>query len=108
MDLPPMPETKRSLMAIAVEVVVPRATRHEADAFDDAVGAAIMEMGAPPPGLLVHFARPEGAGFLLCSIWRSEDDMRAFLDEVILASLSQAGLEPTPPRTHPVWAFARP
>jgi hypothetical protein len=47
-------------MAIVVEMLVPRASKAEADLFDDSVEVALMKMGGPPAGLMVHFERPAG------------------------------------------------
>ncbi len=95
-------------MAIVVEMLVPRASKAEADLFDESVEAALMKMGGPPAGLMVHFERPAGDGFLICDVWRTEDDMRAFYDDVVLPKLAEAGLEVEEPKTSPVWGFARP
>lgn len=95
-------------MAIVGEILVPRASKAEADRFDDSVDAAMMKMGGPPAGLMVHFARPAGDGFLICDVWRTEADMRAFYDDVVLPKLADAGLDAEEPKTSPVWSFARP
>ncbi len=95
-------------MAIVVETLVPRASKDDADSFDDSINAAIAEMGGPPAGLMVHLARPEGDGFLLFDVWRGEADMRPFYEDVILPKLADAGLEPEEPLISPLWVFARP
>jgi hypothetical protein len=94
-------------MAIVVEILVPRASKDEADRFDDTINAAIGEMGSPPAGLMVHLARPEGDGFRLSTVWRSDGEMRPFLQDVILPKLADAGFEFEEPVTSPVWVFAR-
>lgn len=95
-------------MAVVVETLVPQASKAEADRFDDSMGVAMMEMGGPPAGLMVHFARPSGDGFVLCNVWRAEADMRPFYDGVILPKLADAGLSFEEPTISPVWVFARP
>jgi len=95
-------------MAIVVETLIPRASKAEAEQFDDGVEDAMMQMGGPPAGLMVHFTRPAGDGFLLCNVWRTEADMRSFYDGVILPRLAEAGLKPQEPLIAPVWVFARP
>jgi hypothetical protein len=95
-------------MAIVVETLVPRASKAEADRFDDSIDSAMMQMGGPPAGPMVHFARPSGDGFMLCNVWRAEADMRSFYDDVILPKLADAGLSPEEPTISPVWVFARP
>ena len=95
-------------MAIVVETLIPQATKEQSDLFDASIEAAMMRMGGPPDGLMVHFARPEAKGFLLCNVWRSEADMRPFYDDVIHPSLADMGLESAPSKVSPVWTFARP
>ena len=91
-------------MAIVVETLVPRATRDHAGEFDASSEVAMMLMGGPPPGLMVHFARPAGEGFLLRDVWRSETEMRPFYDDVILPKLPDAGLVPEESHLAPVWS----
>ena len=95
-------------MAIVVETLVRRASKDDADRLDDSVNAAIGEMGGPPAGLMVHLTRPEGDGFLLSEVWRTEADMRSFYEDVILPKLADAGLEPLEPVISPVWVLADP
>lgn len=95
-------------MAIVVETLVPGASKAESDTFDASIEAAIMQMGGPPAGLMVHYARPEGDGFLLCDVWRSEAEMRPFYGDVIRPRLAAAGREAGGSKTSPVWVFARP
>ncbi|MBJ7593747.1 MAG: hypothetical protein JF886_02615 [Candidatus Dormibacteraeota bacterium] len=65
-------------------------------------------MGGPPAGLMVHFARADGDGFMLCNVWRTEDDMRSFYDAVVLPRLAEAGLAAEDPSVSTMWGFARP
>jgi hypothetical protein len=95
-------------MAIVVETLVPRATRDQAEQLDARIGAAIKQMGGPPDGLMAHFARPAGEGFLICNVWRSETEMKPFYDDVVLPGLADAGLVPDESHVAPVWSFARP
>jgi hypothetical protein len=95
-------------MAIVVETLVPRATRDQAELFDASIEEAMGQMGGPPDGLMVHFTRPAGEGFLLCNVWRSEAEMTQFYDDVILPRLADAGLVPDKSDVAPVWVFARP
>ncbi|MDH4160287.1 MAG: hypothetical protein OEV62_08520 [Actinomycetota bacterium] len=95
-------------MAIVVEMLVPGATRQHADLFDASVDSAVAQAGGPPEGLMVHFARPEGDGFVICNVWRSEADMKPFYDQVFLPILAAAGLSAEAPKVTPLWAFARP
>ncbi|HYO39177.1 MAG TPA: hypothetical protein VER39_05940 [Nocardioidaceae bacterium] len=95
-------------MAIVVETLVPRASKADAEKFDAAVEAAMMQRGGPPPGLMVHFTRPVGDGFVLSNVWRTEAEMRKFYDDVIIAELASAALDPEESIVSPVWTFARP
>ena len=95
-------------MAIVVETLIPRASKAEAERFDERIEDAMMQMGGPPAGLMVHYTRPAGDGFLLCNVWRTDADMRQFYDGVILPGLADAGLESEEPLIAPVWVFARP
>lgn len=95
-------------MAIVVHTLVPHASEADADRLDQLVGAAITQRGGPPAGLMAHIGHPSGAGFMICEVWRSEADMRAFYDEVVGPTLAEAGLVPDDPVVSPVWSFARP
>jgi hypothetical protein len=95
-------------MAIVVETPVPQASKDVADRFNESIEAAMMQMGGPPAGLMVHFTRPAGDGFLLCNVWRSEAEMQPFHHDVVLPRLAYAGLTPEESLVSPVWVFARP
>ena len=95
-------------MAILAETRVRRASPEQADALDASVEAAMMEAGGPPAGLMVHFHAPQGEGFRLCNIWRTEAEMDAFYRDVIRPKLAAAGLEADDTEVSPVWGFARP
>lgn len=95
-------------MAIVVETRVPSASKAEFDRFDASIEVSMMQAGGPPAGLMAHLVRPSGEGFLICNVWRTEVEMRAFYDEVVLSRLNEAGLEPDAPLIEPVWSFARP
>jgi hypothetical protein len=95
-------------MAIVVDILVPHASKDDADRLDDSVNAAIGEMGGPPAGLMVHLTRPEGDGFLLSEVWRNEADMRLFYEDVMRHKFADAGLQPEEPVISPVWVLARP
>jgi hypothetical protein len=95
-------------MAIVVEMLVPQASKAEADEFEAVMERAMMERGGLPAGLMMHLARPDGDGVLLVNVWRNEAEMRALYDEVILPRLADAGLEAGAPTVSPVWTFARP
>lgn len=95
-------------MAIVVETHVPHASREQADALDATIEAAMMERDGPPPGLMVHFQCPDGDGFRICNVWRSEAEMNAFYSDVLRPKLAEADLAAGESQVAPVWGFARP
>ncbi|WP_203335383.1 hypothetical protein [Nocardioides limicola] len=92
-------------MAVAVEMVLV-GTREQHDALDADMGEALMERGGPPPGLVVHLARPTEGGFVFLDVWRTEAQARQFLDEVLLPTIGRAGLGSPTPTITPVWGMA--
>lgn len=95
-------------MAIMVETKVPAASRERAEALDTSVESALMEMGGPPAGLMVHFQCPDGDGFRICNVWRTEAEMEAFYRDVLRPKLADAGLAAGEATVAEVWGFARP
>ncbi len=95
-------------MAIVSEMLVPGASRADADLLDASVEQTFKHSGGPPAGLMVHLVRPEGDGFLMVDVWRSEEEMQAFLEEVVRPRLAAGGLSAGEPRVSPVWSLGRP
>lgn len=95
-------------MAIVAHTFVPHASKDDADRFDASVEAAMMQLGGPPQGLMVHLTYPTGDGFTLCNVWRTEGDMAQFYEQVILPKLAEAGLAHEHSAVTPVWGLARP
>lgn len=95
-------------MAIVVETLVPQGSKAQADELHTGIERGIMQLGGPPAGLMAHFVRPSGDGFLICDVWRSEAEMRSFYDDVVLPELTRGGLESNDPFIAPAWSFARP
>ena len=95
-------------MAIVVETDVLHASREQADALDASIESAIMEMGGPPAGLMVHYQFPHADGFRICNIWRTEAEMEAFYRDVLRPRLAGAGLAAGESKVADVWGFARP
>lgn len=95
-------------MAVLVTLQIPSATRDEFDALEERVGQAMATAGGPPPGLMSHVVYPEGDGFVVAEVWRSEDEGRGYLDEVLRALVAKAGLQAHVTEVRPVWSFARP
>jgi hypothetical protein len=57
---------------------------------------------------MVHVARPEGDGFLLLQVWRTEGEARRSFEESIRPELTRLGLTHGELTTWPVWSLARP
>ena len=57
---------------VVVETEVVSASQAQHDLVDERIEAVMREMGGPPGGLMVHFSRPHGDGFLMVDVWRSE------------------------------------
>ena len=95
-------------MAVLLELAVTRATHDQFDQLDGKVGEAMREAGGPPPGLMSHVVCPEGDGFVVAQVWRTESEGVHYVDGVLrplLTAMSLAGEETT---VRPVWSFARP
>jgi hypothetical protein len=95
-------------MAVVAELPVVNASQADFDLFDIALSGALEQLAGPPEGLLAHFVRPDGDGFLICDVWRTEEDLRRFNDDVLLPRLRDAGFLLGEERVSPVWSFARP
>lgn len=95
-------------MAVVVETEVVSASQAQHDLVDERIEAVMREMGGPPGGLMVHFSRPHGDGFLMVDVWRSESEMRTFHDASVIPVLAAVGLDLGDETVWPVWTFARP
>jgi len=49
-----------------------------------------------------------GDGFAICDVRRREDELRDWLDTVLLPAVSAVGRTAQPTTVPPVWSFARP
>ncbi len=83
-------------------------TREQHDALDLKVTSSFKERGGPPAGLLVHAACPEGDGFLMYDIWRSEAEATAFHADTMLPAVAELGIAVDELTATPVWGLARP
>lgn len=95
-------------MAVLLQLAVTRATHDQFDQLDAKVGEAMGQAGGPPPGLMSHVVYPEGDGFVVAEIWRTDSEGVDYLESVLrplLTATSLAGEETT---VRPVWSFARP
>lgn len=95
-------------MAVVVQLPVTPASRADAAALEDAMESVMVDQGGPPAGLMVHVARPEGDGFLLLQVWRTELEARTSFEESVLPELTRLGLPHGEVTTWPVWSLARP
>ena len=98
-------------MAVWVELALPGATReavYEAEAVAMRRGQAA---GRPPYAGLMFFAIvPDGddGGVRLVSTWRTEDEMRVVVEEMLRPDLRQAGVDIGEVTVLPVWSMAIP
>lgn len=95
-------------MAVAVELRVAEGSREQHDAADLKVAEAIQALGGPPPELMVHLTWPDGAGFVMLDVWRTEADARAFLESIVHPAFAKLGLRANEPIFRPVWGMANP
>jgi hypothetical protein len=94
-------------MAVLVQLTVTPATREQFDQLDGRVGQLMMA-GGPPAGLMSHVVYPQGEGFLIAEVWRTQAEGQPFFDEVLGPLLTELGLTTVESTVLPVWSFARP
>jgi hypothetical protein len=95
-------------MAVLLELTVTPATHEQFDQFDVRVGQSMMQAGGPPPGLMSHVVYPQGEGFVVADVWRTQAEGQPYVDEVLRPLLIELGLTATGSTVLPVWSFARP
>ena len=95
-------------MAVVVRLTVSPASQDQFNVLDDRVGAAMDAAGGPPPGPMSHVVYPEGEGFVVMGVWRSETEARDYVDGSLRGLVSDVGLVPGVTDVLPVWSFARP
>ena len=95
-------------MAVVLRLTVSPATREQFTVLDDRVGEAMMAAGGPPAGLMSHVVYPEGEGFVVAGVWRSETEGRDYVDGRLRALVTEVALTPGETDVVPVWSFARP
>ena len=95
-------------MAVLVQLSVTSAARDQFDELDARVGQAMSEAGGPPPGLMSHVVYPEGDGFAVAEVWRTEAEGRSYVDDVLRLLLAELRLTASETTVRPVWSFARP
>ena len=95
-------------MAVVGELRVASGAQSDHEALDAVVSAAMDRAGGPPVGLMAHMVRPDGEGFVIIGVWRSESEMRRFYESVVLPGLDQLRLVPGESTVWPLWGFAAP
>ncbi len=71
-------------MAVVGELRVASGAQSDHEALDAVVSAAMDRAGGPPAGLMVHVVRPDGDGFAIMGVGRSEFERRQFHESVVL------------------------
>ncbi len=70
-------------MAVLVQLTVTPATHQQFNELDAAVGQSMTDAGGPPDGLMSHVVYPEGDGFVVAEVWRTESDGQHYVDDVL-------------------------
>jgi hypothetical protein len=95
-------------MAVLLRLTVAPATQEQFHSLDERVGEAMGVAGGPPAGLMSHVVHPEGDGFVVADVWRSEADGRGYVEGELRRLLGEVGLPPGVVEALPVWSFAKP
>ena len=95
-------------MAVLLRLTVSPANQEQFNLLDDRVGQAMEEAGGPPAGLMSHVVYPEGAGFVVAQVWRSEAEGRDYVDSRLRGLLADVDLTLHGTEVRPAWSFARP
>ncbi len=95
-------------MAVVLQLSVSPATHDEFNELDARVGQSMMAAGGPPAGLMSHVVYPEGDGFVVAEVWRTEAEGQTYVDDVLRPLVAEAGLIPGRTTSRPAWSFARP
>jgi hypothetical protein len=95
-------------MAVLLQLTVTPATREQFDQLDVRVGQSMMQAGGPPAGLMSHVVYPQGDGFVVADVWRTQPEGQPYVDEILRPLLIDLGIAVTESTVLPVWSFARP
>jgi hypothetical protein len=95
-------------MAVLLQFTVSPSTQDQFNELDAKVGQSMMQAGGPPDGLMSHVVYPEGDGFVIADVWRTESDGRPYFDDVLRPMLAELGLTAHETTVLQVWSFARP
>lgn len=96
------------IMAVLLQLLVSVASREQFEELDARVGEAMDAAGGPPGGLMAHVVTPDGDGFVVVEVWRTEAEGLSYLDDVLRGLLAEMGLTAGEVMVRPVWSFARP
>jgi hypothetical protein len=55
-----------------------------------------------------HVVSPQGEGFVVAEVWRTQAEGQPYVDEVLRPLLIELGLTATESTVLPVWSVARP
>jgi hypothetical protein len=95
-------------MAVLVQLTVTPATQEQFNELDAAVGQSMTDAGGPPDGLMSHVVYPDGAGFVVAEVWRTESEGQHYMADVLRLLVGGVSLTATDTHVRPVWPFARP
>ncbi|QBR92744.1 hypothetical protein [Nocardioides euryhalodurans] len=95
-------------MAVLIQLHMSPSAQELFDDLDSRVGESMASAGGPPAGLMSHVAYPEDGGFVIADVWRTEQEGRTYIDEVLTPLLLEVGLTLREISARPVWSFARP
>jgi hypothetical protein len=95
-------------MAVLILLRVSPSTQDEFNELDARVGHSMASAGGPPAGLMSHVVYPEGDGLVVADVWRTEDEGRAYIAEVLRPLVGEVGLTAHETAVRAVWSFARP
>jgi hypothetical protein len=95
-------------MAVVLHLRVAAATQERFNELDARVGEAMMKAGGPPDGLMSHVVYPDGEGFVVADVWRTESAGASYVDQVLRPLIEDLGLGTAETEIRPAWSFARP
>lgn len=77
-------------MAVLLHLSVDHATWDVHDDLDARMSKYLMQAGGSPPGLMSHVVYPDGEGFVVADVWRTEAEGRSFFDKVFRPMLTDS------------------
>lgn len=83
-------------MSIVMVLEVPGATSEQYDEVNRTIG--VYGAADAPEGLISHVCAVTDEGLLICDVWRSEEELEAFVESKVGPALLAAGAYPDPPR----------